>query len=257
VFERPIPYRRFHQPRVVRRHTPHRDINLGSRRYGYWRDYQRVVHRRHIYVHWIFVPVPWYYRTGYVVMDDYPWWVYNGYRYRYNPVDYCSYEVVDSTTNTAVRSYSEMACNVGYDVCAQERDTYNDLEGYDRYFCAERVEDEYANENNDDVFSPIPTEMDEAQVARIQQYLDSHGYLDSYNDAAAQRLGTCTVWRLRNNPYGCTYRAKVDGQNYPDIEGEVCSIEDQAELIGCNVGTEKQNVGCILQNAVLNGYCGI
>jgi len=149
-----------------------------------------------------------------------------------------------------------MACNVGYDVCAGERDNYNDLEGYDRYFCAERVEDEFANED-DDVFSPIPTEMDAAQVARIQLYLDTHGYLDSYNDAARQRLGTCTVWKLRGNVHGCDYRAKVDGKNYPDLEGVVCSSDDQAELIGCNVGTEKQNVGCILQNAVLNGYCGI
>ncbi len=200
------------------------------------------------------MPAPFYYRPGYIVIDSYPWWIYNGYRYRYNPVEMCQYELVDSSSNTVVHTYGEMSCNAGYDVCANDRDNANDLESFERFFCAERVEDEYSNQD-DTVFSPIPNEISVERQVLIDQYLATRSNLDAYNDAVAKRLGTCTVWKLRGNPDGCTYRSKVDGVNYPDVDGEVCSAAQQAELIGCNVGTEKENVGCILKHAVQNGYC--
>ena len=223
-------------------------------------DYHRVVVRRHIYRHWIFQPVPRYYHPGYVVIDDYPWYIHNNYRYRYSPVETCQYDLVDSETDTTVRSYGDlnsMSCNLAYDLCAADRDAANgNVYEDERYFCAEHVEDEYAN-TDDTVFNPddLGTEWSEARIARIESYLAVTTDLQAYKDAVAKKLGPCSVWKLRGNPQGCTYRAKVAGVNYPDEAGLVCSAPAQAEIVGCNVGTEKENIGCILKNAVLNGHC--
>lgn len=249
---RPDVITRRHRPVVVNNHV--RVI-----RYSRPVDYYRVIPRRHIYRRWVFSPVPRYYYPGYRVIDNYPWYIHNHYRYRYSPVETCQYDLVDSETNTTVRTFGEsgnLSCNLAYDLCATDRDaanagTYED----ERYFCAESVGDEYAN-NDDTVFNPNDDViLSEDQQNRIEDYLAVTTDLQAYRDAVAGRLGECSVWKLRGNRHGCTYRMKVNGENYPDAQGLVCSAPAQADIIGCNVGSEQENLGCILKNAVSNGHC--
>lgn len=245
---------------ITRRHRPV-VVNNHVRVIRYTRpvDYYRVIPRRHIYRRWVFSPVPRYYYPGYRVIDNYPWYIHNHYRYRYSPVETCQYDLVDSETNTTVRTFGEsgnLSCNLAYDLCAADRDaanagTYED----ERYFCAESVSDEYAN-NDDTVFNPNDDViLSEDQQNRIEDYLAVTTDLQAYRDAVAGRLGECSVWKLRGNRHGCTYRMKVNGENYPDAQGLVCSAPAQADIIGCNVGSEQENIGCILKNAVSNGHC--
>ncbi len=240
--------------RPARPHRPHPDVRIRTIRYNRPVDYHRVIVRRHIYRYWVFQPAPYTYGWGYREIDDYPWWIYNGYRFRYHPVELCDYELVDGETNLTVRSFGQMACSTSYDICASERDTSNAVAGYERYFCAERVGDEYSNPD-DGTFDPTETEISPERMARIDEYLRVTSDLGAYNDAVEGRLGPCSVWRLRENPFYCEYRAKVNDQYYPDAEGEVCSAPEQADLIGCHVGTEQENAGCIIKHAVYNGYC--
>ncbi len=193
----------------------------GRPRYSTPRDYHRVLVRRHIYRHWVFEPVPRYYNPGYVVIDGYPWYVHNSYRYRYNPVETCTYDLVDSDTDSTVRNFGEFACNVAYDQCAEERDRANSYNTDERYYCAEHVEDEYSNDD-DTTFDPNAGQIPEDRTASIENYLAVTSDAQAYVDATAGKLGVCSVWKLRGNVNRCTYRMKVNGQNYPDDAGLVC-----------------------------------
>ncbi len=70
--------------------------------------------------------------------DNYPFFVYNGYRHRYSHLDVCNYDLVDGDTNSVYRSYSEYTCSVAYDLCADLRDSLNWSSTDYRYFCSER-----------------------------------------------------------------------------------------------------------------------
>ena len=77
--------------------------------------------------------------------NGYPYYVYNGYMHRYSDVDRCDFELVDGWSNEVVQTYNDYSCNYGYDVCADDRSYYNDIENEYRYFCSERFsyDDEY------------------------------------------------------------------------------------------------------------------
>ena len=47
----------------------------------------------------------------------------------------------------------------------------------------------------------------------------------------------------------------VGQKAYPAVNGSVCSDDQQAAQVGCDVGNEKENAGCILKQAVESGYC--
>ncbi len=122
---RPAPRR----PRVVvRNHTP---------RYRHTRDYVRVVPRTYVYhnrwVRWNdsrFDGVFW--------EDDYPYIGHRGYRYRYSPIEYCDYDLVDDYTNQVFDRFYGMTCQDAYDYCSDLRDDLNYSEPYgNRFFCAE------------------------------------------------------------------------------------------------------------------------
>jgi hypothetical protein len=69
--------------------------------------------------------------------SDYPYYIYNGYRYRYSNFDTCNYQLVDKYTHQVIESFWGMTCSRGYDLCAQKRDQRNwRTNGY-RYMCAE------------------------------------------------------------------------------------------------------------------------
>lgn len=64
-------------------------------------------------------------------------------------MDLCEYQLVDNESYYSVQDFGLQYCNVGYDQCASLRDDYNYTEGYDRYFCAEGVNYELLENDND------------------------------------------------------------------------------------------------------------
>jgi len=86
------------------------------------------------------------YRNGFIIYNNYPYYVYAGYRFRYSGVDRCEYTLVDGDSNTIayVNTHSgtqaakfRATCNIAYDSCANLRDSFNGAERRNRYFCAE------------------------------------------------------------------------------------------------------------------------
>jgi len=150
-------YRRRDSDRVYRsyRHRPNRTYRNHNRRYRSTRDYYRTVNTSYLYRNnWIRVSVG--YDNGYRYYNDYPYFVYNGYRHRYSHIDRCDYELVDSYTGRVERRFNTYTCSTGYDLCADKRDDLNDYEWDTRYFCAER----YSSYSSD-------------------PYIDDYGYDDS------------------------------------------------------------------------------
>lgn len=121
------PVRVDRRPRVVYR-TP----------YHYYRN-----HRRHVNLYqnrWLRWSIS--FNNGLHYLDGRAFYVYNGYRHRYTPVETCDYELVDSFTHRTYRTYHGLSCSRGYDLCAEQRDDLNWYEYNDRYFCAERYFDD-------------------------------------------------------------------------------------------------------------------
>lgn len=223
-------------------------------RYPTPRHYYSNVYRRHIYRSWLFEPVRYGYYNGYWWMDSYPYYVHNGYRYRYNPVELCQYDLIDSQDYTVVKTYPVQACNVAYDICAVERDTAN--QGSDRFYCAERVDEDLRNENTTE-YSSSPTDISDDQQAAIDSYLADKSLLDIFNDGYNYGINSCVVVGLTGNEDDCDYIVKVgsDEEWYPELDGSICSDNSVAAKMGCAVGTEEENTGCILQKAIQEGYC--
>lgn len=97
----------------------------------------RVVPRHHVYRNrWVRWNDSRY--DGVFWENDYPYLGYRGYRYRYSPVEYCDYELVDDYTDQVFDRFYGMTCQDAYDYCADLRDDLNYSEPYgNRYFCAE------------------------------------------------------------------------------------------------------------------------
>lgn len=128
---RPNTYNQYH-------HTTYNHNYVQTRRYLRTVNYYNHVvryNRNYIRGNWIFYPQT--YSNGYYVIDQYPYYVYNGYRHRYSMTDSCDYQLVDSYTNTVTQNFSGGSCARDYDSCARERDWQNNYEYSDRYFCAE------------------------------------------------------------------------------------------------------------------------
>ncbi len=226
--------------------------------YGSPRAYYRHVSQRHIFYRWIQEPVVFEYNDGYWDIDNYPYYVYHGYRYRYSPVEMCKYDLVDGNDYTTVRTY-EQACTGGYDACAIERDTMNHTIGMERYFCAEAVDEEF-EQSNASTYQSTPVTIGDVKRAAIVAFLEGKTFKDLFKAGKAKKAGKCVIkkqgWLLDpQNDFGCKYVVKVSDKAFPLVDGSVCSEDTQAALVGCNVGTEKENAGCILQQAVQAGYC--
>ncbi len=249
---RPIVYRNY------RRHIPYAHPYYHTIRYVRPYDYYFAARRYHIYRYWLFEPVAYSYNNGYYVFNEYPYYVYNGYRHRYSTVDLCSYQLVDSTDNSVVKSFTERVCQAAYDECSLERDVANQNLSESRYFCAERVDDSLANVSDDSVvFDPQPTEQTDSVWSAINNYLSDRSYKQIWKDGYKRERfdPKCSVEKVRGNKHGCKYVVKVAGKNYPDHEGEICSESDSAALAGCDVGNEKKNAGCLLKLAISEGLC--
>ena len=234
----------YHAPRVVEYRTI---------RYNSYRDYATYVNHRYIYRNWIQEPVIFSYSNGYWMLDNYPYYVHRGFRYRYHPVELCRYQLVDSNNYTAVTSYPVRNCSVAYDQCAVDRDNMNRYQYSDRYFCAENVDYDLAN-NNDYDWNPYATNVSNSQQYSIENYLYGKSFLDIFYDAQRYGVGSCQIQTTYNSSYYNTeYEVRVGSSSYPEVDGSVNS--STAGWIGCQVGSAEENAGCIMKQAIESGYC--
>lgn len=128
----PIPYSTYY-------HRPYSNTYVHTQRYYRSYDWYSWVYRsypNYIYANWIFFPAGGY-GNGYWTIDNYPYYVFNGYRYRYSTFDYCNYQLVDQFDHRVAQTYWNQICNIGYDQCSYERDRLNAQNGQYRFFCSE------------------------------------------------------------------------------------------------------------------------
>lgn len=246
---------------VIRRtiyHVPY-ITHHGVIRWSSPRMYYSSLNRRYIYRRWVLEPCAWHYHNGYWDMDGYPYYVHRGYRYRYHPVETCQYELVDSEGNVTVKTYPEAACGRAYDTCASERDTMNNNIGAERYFCAEAVDEDLSAP---DTTTYNPTDISAERTSAIASFLANKDFKDLYKQGRESEIGDgkCTIKKIgglfnSGNKYDCKYLVQVGGKTFPLVDESICSDDSQAEAVGCNVGSEKENAGCILQNAIEAGLC--
>jgi hypothetical protein len=100
--------------------------------------------------------------NGHYYVDNYPYFVHNGYRHRYSNADMCNYQLVNKDTHSIVRKYNYQSCVSGYNRCAVDRDNRNERSWDNKFFCAETTgnatsdtyygndyssEDDYYNDN--------------------------------------------------------------------------------------------------------------
>lgn len=251
------------------RHNP-RPVTIANVRYASARDYWRSVSRVHIYRVWIQWPVEDRYTDGYWEIGNYPYYVHHGYGYRYNPVETCKYQLVDGETYTVAIQYNENACDFAYNECALDRDTFNAEVGMDRFFCAEGVDPDLGNDGTQynplpdstttlplPVPAPVPAPAPQISAAHQAQIDQIRGLSpkDVWKEGWYKGVGECAIIKLSGNPLDCRWIISARGEWTPDAEGSVCSEDAQAAKVGCNLGDEKKNIGCILQKAVTEGKC--
>lgn len=86
-------------------HRPHRDRFDHRRRFNRRYDYHRTIPYRFVYWdNWIRYRVS--HNDGFVIIDGYPYYVYNGYRHRYSSYDRCDYDLVDGWDNRVERTFT-------------------------------------------------------------------------------------------------------------------------------------------------------
>ena len=128
--------RRYRGGRRFSWHRPGRNFRRHRRFYGP-RRFFNYLPSRYIYLNrWVRYGSECY--DGQYYYQNYPWYCSDGYLHRYSHLDDCNYHLVDLRSNEVVESFSNYACNTGYDLCADLRDSMNEQVGDGRYFCSER-----------------------------------------------------------------------------------------------------------------------
>lgn len=188
------------------------------------------------------------------MIDSYPYYVHRGFRYRYHPVEQCRYQLVDSSIYKAVTSYPVRNCTAAYDQCAYDRDNMNRNLYSDKYFCAENVDYDLANQYDYD-WNPYANDVNDSQQYSIDNYLWGKSYLDIFYDAQRYGVGSCQIQTQYSSSYynSNEYVVRVGSYTYPEADGSVNS--STASWIGCNVGSAEENAGCIMKAAIQEGYC--
>jgi hypothetical protein len=166
-------------------HAPYRNIYRHSVYWNYSYDYYNYIHRTYrdyVYLHWILWPTT-NYGNGYYVIDGYPYFVYNNYRYRYSDYDYCSYQLVDKYTHQVVQNYWNQRCNTGYDICSRQRDQLNYQSRDFRYMCAETYRDQAFNFNTASYNYNYSGQTCQGYECYDDNYSnDQYGYYDDYGN---------------------------------------------------------------------------
>ena len=69
------------------------------------------------------------------------------------------------------------------------------------------------------------------------------------------QLGDCTIGPVKIQLESCLYEVRVRGNIYPSHYPDMCSSDDMASEIGCRLGDQRKNAACILNQAMLVGFC--
>lgn len=220
--------------------------------------YYTRINRVHVYHYWLFEPVGNRYPDGYCYMDEYDYYVYQGYRYRYSDQDFCDYQLVDTESDTVVEEFKGYTCKESYDKCAARRDEVvaqgSWYDPKDHYVCAERVSKEYENTS----VSSMPTltsHLPAATVRQLSDFVKSKKPLKLYKFGAKEGLNKCKIEKLKKNKNKCNYQVVVDGKPYPQQDGSVCSNRDTSAIYGCDTSSQMKNAACLLSLAIMEGNC--
>jgi hypothetical protein len=156
------------------RYSHHRRWNARRSYYNYVRN----TYRDYVYLNWILYPSTRL--NGHYYVDNYPYYVHNGYRHRYSNTDYCSYQLVNKYTHDIVKTYGYQSCVSGYNRCAIDRDRKNERAWENKYFCAETYREldgtYYRYEDSDDYDYDDDYYYDEDDY-----YYDEDAYCDDYD----------------------------------------------------------------------------
>jgi hypothetical protein len=242
------PYPSSHQDYRQVSHVPY-SVSYETVRWQNQRAYQEHMDRRYIFRSWIQEPVDYYYNNGYQMIDNYPYYVDQGIRYRYNPVETCDYHLVDSSSYSSYQDFGLTSCTSGYDQCAAQRDSLNNYASTNRYFCSESVDPDLQS-HDDSQYSSSPVGSSYNQNQSVADYLYGKSDYDLFQAAADSSVGNCSI-----TYNGRTYVVRVGHPIYPYANGSVNSAPEAAAQIGCNVGGAAENTGCILRAAIQAGYC--
>lgn len=259
--------RRYHGGRyrvfAHRRYNTFNNCTYASGRYNSPNDYHSRVNPRLIYNStWIMEPVSFTFNSGYHCIDNYPYYVHNGYRYRYSPIDLCNYELVDldareteydETKHKVIKTYYQVACNLALDQCAAKRDQLNKDQSSQRYICMEKIDDSLKPSDNFDNIPAMVNNLTPAQVNEIKAYLSSIRPRTLFKTGRKRGVNGCKIVKSRK----CNYAVEVDGVSYPMKDGSICSSNRKSDLhlYGCQANSQKTNAACILALAIAEGYC--
>lgn len=243
-----------------RRYNNFNDCTYSSGRYHSPIDYHSRVNSRMIYQSsWVMEPVSYTYNSGYSCIDNYPYIVHNGYRYRYSPVDKCNYELVDldssdETDKTkVVKTFYAMECNLAFDQCAAKRDQLNEDHTAQKYICMEKVDTSLQTTDNYDDIPSLINNLSPTQISNIDTFLASTSPRSLFKLGKRSGYNSCKITKSNK----CNYQVEVNGTPYPMTDGSVCSSNRKSDLhlYGCTAGSQKTNAACLLALAISEGYC--
>ena len=253
--------RRYVRKAVRRRVIVHRPYStFGSCSgfyYGSPRSYHLTVSSSYYYNRWMMEPTYFYYGTGFNCMGGYPYYVHDGYRYRYSDKDICDYDLIDTEKGNSIQSFYSLSCNVAYDKCAKKRDQLNGSYQYNRYVCVEKMDNDLWDSAKKRIPS-LTTELTAKEKAELESFVSSNTPQKLFK-LGKKGLNKCKIKKINRtkNEFGCNYFVQVDGKTYPFNDGTVCSHTKNsgAAALGCESGSQMKNAACILSLAILEGYC--
>ena len=116
------------------------EMNIFNHRRAYstpFQYYNQVnnTYRAALYMNWILYPATGV--NGYTVVNNYPYYIYNGYRHRYSSFETCNYQLFDKNNHQVIQTFWNNNCANGYNFCANMRDNMNEQLWENRYECAE------------------------------------------------------------------------------------------------------------------------
>ena len=76
-----------------------------------------------------------------------------------------------------------------------------------------------------------------------------------FERAFTGKLRSCAIHATPRNRNGCEYEVIVNERNYPFHSPDICSSNESAGRVGCNYGNPRENSACILNQAMMIGYC--
>ncbi len=240
--------------------TPHKTVSVqlrGVNRFNNPSNYYRYVPRQYVYVNWIYYPTSFDYDDGYYVIDDYDYYVYQGYRHRYSDEDKCNYELVRVKDYKVMQQYYDISCKQAYDQCAVARDKLNGTsDAAQNYVCVEVVDPAFKNKDNSSV-PAMSSQMSQDELDELQEFIQGKSPMQLFK-LGLKGHNNCKIEKVNRNRFkGCNYLIKVKGKTYPYTNNTICSNSKNTSLeyYGCESSSQMKNAACLLSIAMLEGYC--